>query len=81
MCGIAGYIDFSKRLTNSALEAQERSMAETLNHSGFADRGCWTDEAAGIALAHSRLPILDMIPQGRRARRQEALLQAPVDAT
>lgn len=56
-------------------------MAETLNHSGFADRGCWTDEAAGIALAHSRLPILDMIPQGRRARRQEALLQAPVDAT
>jgi len=35
-------------------------MAGTLDHRGPDDGGCWVDAAAGIALGHRRLAILDL---------------------
>lgn len=60
MCGIAGVLgpslpDFEPRL---------RAMADTLHHRGPDAGGVWADAAAGVGLAHRRLSILDLSPQG-----------------
>lgn len=41
-------------------------MAERIAHRGPDDSGVWTDEAAGLALAHRRLSILDLSPAGHQ---------------
>lgn len=41
-------------------------MADTLAHRGPDDRGVWTDNAAGVALAHRRLSILDLSVAGHQ---------------
>lgn len=41
-------------------------MADTLRHRGPDDDGVWTDAAAGIALAHRRLSIVDLSAAGRQ---------------
>jgi asparagine synthase (glutamine-hydrolysing) len=41
-------------------------MASTLAHRGPDDAGVWVDEAAGIALGHRRLSILDLSPEGHQ---------------
>ena len=42
-------------------------MASTLRHRGPDDGGSWADAAAGIALGHRRLSILDLSPTGAPA--------------
>ncbi|MCZ6604399.1 MAG: hypothetical protein O7A03_04570 [Alphaproteobacteria bacterium] len=39
-------------------------MAQTLAYRGPDAEGCWTDEAAGSALARRRLSIIDLSPTG-----------------
>ena len=41
-------------------------MADALIHRGPDDAGVWVDEAAGIALGHRRLSILDLSPAGHQ---------------
>jgi len=41
-------------------------MAAVLHHRGPDDSGMWADGAAGIALAHRRLSILDLSPSGHQ---------------
>jgi asparagine synthase (glutamine-hydrolysing) len=41
-------------------------MASRLRHRGPDDCGCWCDPAAGIALAHRRLSIVDLSPLGHQ---------------
>ncbi len=41
-------------------------MVDTLRHRGPDDSGVWVDAAAGIALAHRRLAILDLSALGRQ---------------
>jgi asparagine synthase (glutamine-hydrolysing) len=41
-------------------------MSDTLRHRGPDDGGEWADAAAGIALGHRRLSIIDLSPQGRQ---------------
>jgi len=64
MCGIAGIMGdvwpadtWKKYLT---------SMAETLSHRGPDDEGIWFDEKMGIGLAHRRLSIIDLSPEGHQ---------------
>ena len=60
MCGIAGVLGTPLPDIELRLEA----MAGTLRHRGPDAGGIWADAAAGIGLAHRRLAILDLSPQG-----------------
>jgi asparagine synthase (glutamine-hydrolysing) len=57
MCGIAGWL-FSEG-DQPAIETLER-MAQSIRHRGPDDHGFYRDPAAGVALAHRRLSIIDL---------------------
>lgn len=65
MCGIAGlwYVTDSRPHGVDLAKVGER-MAETLRHRGPDGQGVWTDEDAGLCLAHRRLSILDLSAAG-----------------
>ncbi|SHE68713.1 asparagine synthase (glutamine-hydrolysing) [Seinonella peptonophila] len=58
MCGITGWVDWSKDLTNET--AQIYKMTNALTHRGPDDKGYWISKTVG--LGHRRLTILD--PEG-----------------
>ena len=60
MCGIAGYWSASCQSVDAT------PMATALTHRGPDDGGSWTDAAAGIALSHRRLSIIDLSPAGHQ---------------
>ncbi|MDP1927117.1 MAG: asparagine synthase (glutamine-hydrolyzing) [Thiobacillus sp.] len=64
MCGFAGYLCFGTTVCD--FKGIARCMADTLLHRGPDDSGVWVDEAAGVALAHRRLSILDLSPAGHQ---------------
>ena len=41
-------------------------MAAAIHHRGPDDAGVWCDAAAGLAIAHRRLAILDLSPAGHQ---------------
>ena len=53
-------------LADGELQALAGRMGDAVLHRGPDDRGVWTDEAAGIGLAHRRLSILDLSPLGHQ---------------
>lgn len=60
MCGIVGYWS-----TNAGSEERiVREMARRIVHRGPDADGVWLDEAAGLALGHRRLSILDLSEAG-----------------
>ena len=61
MCGIAGFLTRIKTDNPFAIATR---MADAIVHRGPDDAGAWVDEAAGVALAHRRLAILDLTPAG-----------------
>ena len=64
MCGFAGLYDPSASSTGEELGRQVRAMAATLAHRGPDDDGVWADPAAGIALGHRRLAVLELSDAG-----------------
>ena len=65
MCGLTGYWKASGQSAQEA-EAIVGVMARQITHRGPDDQGVWTDADAGFALAHRRLSILDLSPQGHQ---------------
>jgi asparagine synthase (glutamine-hydrolysing) len=63
MCGITGFWTTKAHI---ALCETAREMALAIRHRGPDDCGEWADTAAGLALAHRRLSILDLSPQGHQ---------------
>lgn len=63
MCGIAGFIGMENAVELNQIAVR---MQESLVHRGPDDSGVWVDEAAGVALAHRRLAILDTSPAGHQ---------------
>lgn len=62
MCGIAGLLG-----SNPGMQARlVAAMTDRLKHRGPDDRGQWSDEAAGIALGHRRLAVVDLSPAGHQ---------------
>lgn len=64
MCGIAGFIDFHKKSTESNIQ----SMIEPLNHRGPDGEGTslFKSKAAIIGFGHKRLSIIDLTVTGRQ---------------
>ncbi|MDD3312791.1 asparagine synthase (glutamine-hydrolyzing) [Pseudodesulfovibrio sp.] len=63
MCGITGFLSPSGA-TGDRLRATAQAMADSLAHRGPDGDGIWTDAAAGVALGHRRLAILELSPLG-----------------
>ncbi len=68
MCGLTGFWSAVGE-QRTALVAVARGMADALAHRGPDDQGEWVDEAAGIALAHRRLSIVDLSAEGHQPMR------------
>ena len=66
MCGLTGFVDFTRRTSAEDLGARVEAMAETLRHRGPDDDGAWTDAEAGVALGFRRLSIIDLSVQGHQ---------------
>lgn len=63
MCGIVGF----QTATGSEFErlrGKLRGMADAMSHRGPDAFGEWNDPVAGVGLAHRRLSILDLSPDG-----------------
>ena len=61
MCGIAGY--WSDSVADETIAVR---MADQIAHRGPDGSGVWRDKAAGLALAHRRLSIIDLSPAGHQ---------------
>jgi asparagine synthase (glutamine-hydrolysing) len=66
MCGIAGLVEPPGTRGYDDLSAAARDMADALAHRGPDDSGTWADPAAGVALGHRRLSILDLSAAGHQ---------------
>ena len=64
MCGIAGFFVPRTRVEDGP--GRLRRMAGALNHRGPDDQGIWHDASTGIGLAHARLSVVDLSPQGHQ---------------
>jgi asparagine synthase (glutamine-hydrolysing) len=62
MCGIVGCWEMSGEVRREVVEA----MTSCLRHRGPDSSGIWIDEAAHLALGHTRLAILDLSPAGHQ---------------
>lgn len=67
MCGITGIWDPWCR--PNELEHIASSMANALTHRGPDDGGVWTSADSGLSMAHRRLAVLDLSPEGRQPMR------------
>lgn len=65
MCGIAGLFD-PTGIADGVARSIVTGMTDALRHRGPDDAGAWIDPAAGIALGHRRLSILDLSPLGHQ---------------
>jgi asparagine synthase (glutamine-hydrolysing) len=63
MCGLVGYWTGGG---DPASKERVAAMAARLVHRGPDDAGAWVDDAAGLALGHRRLAILDLSPAGHQ---------------
>jgi asparagine synthase (glutamine-hydrolysing) len=66
VCGIAGILDLTSSLRGEQLADAVARMTGALRHRGPDDEGLWSDPAAGIALGHRRLSVLDLSQAGHQ---------------
>ena len=65
MCGLTGFWR-PEGIEADPARAQVTAMADRLHHRGPDDGGAWVDGAAGIALGHRRLAIVDLSAAGHQ---------------
>jgi asparagine synthase (glutamine-hydrolysing) len=66
MCGIAGFWDVAHRLDAEGAVLALRRMTRAIRHRGPDDEGYFQEPAAGIALGHRRLSVIDLSPEGHQ---------------
>ena len=64
MCGIAGLWDQRAQTNADALAQACKRMTDSMLHRGPDAGDVWCDPAAGLALGHRRLSIIDLSPAG-----------------
>ncbi len=62
MCGIAGF--WGPPATADAMRTVLEAQCDAMRHRGPDAQAHWTDQAAGLGLAHARLSIIDLSPAG-----------------
>lgn len=71
MCGIAGFVDFSKTRKEDNLLQEIKAMTNAIAYRGPDGEGHWVDAQEGVALGHRRLAILDLSPAGFQPMRSK----------
>lgn len=66
MCGFAGQLRAFVGAGQAGLAIETLAMADAIAYRGPDDSGTWIDAAAGIALGHRRLSIVDLSPAGHQ---------------
>ncbi len=66
MCGVAGIVEVGAPVLGESLGACVGAMTDRLAHRGPDDHGAYVDAAAGVALGHRRLAVLDLTPSGHQ---------------
>jgi hypothetical protein len=66
VCGIAGFIDPAARDRPDGLRGAVEAMSAALRHRGPDGHGSWIEPAAGLALGHRRLAIIDLSDNARQ---------------
>jgi asparagine synthase (glutamine-hydrolysing) len=66
MCGIAGAWSPDASSPEPELTALGQRLGAAVAHRGPDDAGTWADASAGLVLAHQRLAILDLSPEGHQ---------------
>lgn len=64
MCGIAGVLAAGAGRREGELAAAVTAMAARMVHRGPDGSGHWVDAAAGVALSHRRLSVVDLSDHG-----------------
>jgi len=64
LCGITGFIDYSRSMTMDQMTGIINKMTHSLIHRGPDQSGTWLGLEDGVALGHRRLSILDLSPAG-----------------
>ena len=68
MCGIAGFFDTATGTPRHALQATGTAMHRAIAHRGPDDDGVWQDPDVPVVLAHRRLSIIDLSPEGHQPK-------------
>lgn len=71
MCGIAGILDTGRGFGREEIARLATAMRDTMTHRGPDDAATWTSDDGRIALAHRRLSIIDLRPEGRQPMANE----------
>ena len=71
MCGIAGIIDTGRGIGREEIERLATAMRDSMTHRGPDDGATWVSEDGRVALAHRRLSIIDLRPEGRQPMANE----------
>ena len=66
MCGIAGIFLVNATMGAGPLQNIAQAMGDALATRGPDDHGVWVDAPNGLALAHRRLSIIDLSPEGHQ---------------
>jgi asparagine synthase (glutamine-hydrolysing) len=66
MCGIAGIIDTGRGIGRDELRRLATAMRDAMLHRGPDDGETWVSDDGLVALAHRRLSIIDLRPEGRQ---------------
>jgi asparagine synthase (glutamine-hydrolysing) len=66
MCGITGFWDISREISNEQLPVVIQQMANAILHRGPDSGGHWVDTDIGITLGHRRLAIVDLSMEGHQ---------------
>lgn len=71
MCGIAGIIDTGRGIGREEIRRLATAMRDAMTHRGPDDGDTWVSDDGRVALAHRRLSIIDLRPEGRQPMSNE----------
>jgi len=66
VCGIAGFLSPDSSSSAEDLAATAMAMGRAIAHRGPDDCSVWADAQRGLALAHPRLSVIDLSPDGHQ---------------